>query len=37
MGNIITYVQEKGHLAFDELGFNEVDSLILSELSYLSY
>lgn len=37
MGNIITYVQEKGHLAFDELGFNEVDSLILSELSYLDF
>ena len=35
MGNIITYVQENGHLAFDELGFNEVDSLILSQLSYL--
>ncbi len=37
MGNIITYVREKGHLAFDELGFNEVDSLILSELSYLDF
>lgn len=37
MGNIITYVLENGHLAFDELGFNEVDSLILSELSYLDY
>ena len=37
MGNIITYVQQNGHLAFDELGFNEVDSLILSQLSYLDY
>lgn len=37
MGNIITYIHENGHLAFDELGFNEVDSLILSELSYLDF
>ena len=37
MGNIITYVQEMGHLAFDELGFNDVDSLILSELAYLDF
>lgn len=37
MGNIITYVQEMGHLAFDELGFNEVDSLIFSELAYLDF
>ena len=37
MGNIITYVRENGHMAFDELGFNEVDSLILSQLSYLDF
>lgn len=37
MGNIITYVRENGHLAFDELGFGEVDSLVLSQLSYLDF
>lgn len=37
MGNILSYIQEKGHLEFDELGFSEVDSLIFSELAYLDY
>jgi len=37
MGNIISYVTEKGDLSFDEWAFNEVDSLILSQLSYLDF
>ena len=34
--NINNYISYKGHLTFDELKFNEVDSLILSELSYMN-
>ncbi len=37
MGDIISYVQEKGNLSFDEWEFNRVDSLVLSELSYLDF
>lgn len=37
MGNIITYVRQCGHMAFDELGFNAVDSLIFSQLAYLDF
>lgn len=37
MGGIIDYVKEKGHLAFDDLAFNEVDSLVLAQLAYLKY
>ncbi len=37
MGDIISYVQEKGNFSFDELEFNEVDSLVLSQLSYLNF
>ena len=34
--NINSYISYKGHLTFDELKFNELDSLILSELSYMN-
>lgn len=37
MGNIISYLEEKGNHSFEELPFNEVDSLILSQLSYLDF
>lgn len=35
--NIIHYVKEYGNLSFDEFPFNEIDSLILCQLSYLNY
>ncbi len=35
MGNIISYLGEFGHLSFEELPFNEVDALILSQFAYL--
>ena len=35
MGNIISYLEEYGHLTFAEMPFNEVDALILSQFSYL--
>lgn len=35
MGNIVSYLEECGHLSFAELAFNEVDALILSQFSYL--
>ena len=34
--NINSYIAYKGHISFDELKFNELDSLILSELSYMN-
>ena len=37
MGNIISYVKENGFLTFDAMDFNEVDSLVLSQLSYLCF
>ena len=37
MGNMISYLKEKGNVTFDDLPFNEVDSLILSQLSYLDF
>ena len=36
-GNIVSYIREFGHQSFDERPFCEVDSLILSQLSYLNY
>ena len=36
-GNIVSYIREFGHQSFDESPFCEVDSLILSQLSYLNY
>lgn len=35
--NIIKYIDEYGGLSLEEEGFNEVDSLILCQLSYLNY
>ena len=37
MANIIDYVKEYGNLTFDEYPFNNVDSLILSQLTYLKF
>ncbi len=37
MNNVISYVAEFGKYDFDEKPFNEVDSLVLSQLSYLNY
>ena len=37
MGNIIDYVEEYGKYSLLERPFNEVDSLVLCQLSYLSY
>ncbi|MDE5715280.1 MAG: DUF2974 domain-containing protein [Anaeroplasmataceae bacterium] len=36
MRNIIQYVKDFGHKSFTEFPFNEVDSLILSQISYLN-
>lgn len=35
MGNIVSYLEEYGHMSFMDLPFNEVDALILSQFSYL--
>lgn len=37
MGNIIDYVKEYGNRTFLQKVFNSVDSLVLSQLSYLKY
>ena len=37
MGDIRTYISEKGDLSFQEWDFNDVDSLILCQLSYLDF
>lgn len=37
MANIIDYVKEFGNLSFEEKEFCDVDSLILSQLTYLDY
>ena len=37
MGNIVSYLEENGHLSFAELPFNEVDALILSQFSYMKF
>lgn len=37
MENIVTYIEQNGHLDFEQLPFNEVDSLVLSQLSYLNF
>lgn len=37
MGNIIDYVREWGIYSFMEKSLNEVDSLVLCQLSYLNY
>ena len=35
--NIIDYLKINGHKSFSKLPFNEVDALILAQLSYLNY
>ena len=37
MKNIIYYMKKFGDRTLDEIPFNEVDSLILCQLSYLNY
>ncbi|MCR5507953.1 MAG: DUF2974 domain-containing protein [Lachnospiraceae bacterium] len=37
MGNITDYVTEYGDRTLDELPFNEVDSLVLSQFAYLKF
>ena len=37
MGNIVSYLEECGHLDFKEMPFNEVDALILSQFAYLKF
>ncbi len=37
MKNITDYIKEYGKYTLDEMAFNDVDSLILSQLSYLKY
>lgn len=37
MKNIITYLKVKGHCDFNEMPFNEVDSLLLCQLSYIEF
>lgn len=36
MKNMITYLKKYGNMSFDELPFNEVDSLLLSQIGYLN-
>lgn len=36
-GNMIDYVLHQGKYSFEELSFNDVDSLVLSQLSYLKF
>lgn len=37
MPNIINYIQEYGNLTFEDYTFNNVDSLVLCQLSYLRF
>lgn len=37
MGNIVSYLEEFGHLTFKDMPFNEVDALVLSQFSYLKF
>lgn len=37
MANILDYLDWRGDLSFEESAFNEVDSLVLSELSFLDF
>ena len=37
MANIIDYVRYYRNKSFDELPFNEVDALILANISYLNF
>lgn len=37
MGNIVSYIEKYGHLTFEDMPFNEVDALVLSQFSYLKF
>ena len=37
MGNIVDYINEYGDKGFDEVPFNEVDGLVLSQFVYLKW
>ena len=37
MKNIIDYIKEYGNLTLEEYPFNNVDSLILSQISYIKF
>ena len=37
MGTIIDYLKEYGEYMLEEKGFNEVDSLALSQFAYLKF
>lgn len=37
MGNLINYIETYGTYSFEERPFNDIDNLILSQLSYLKY
>ena len=37
MRNIVSYLEEYGHLTFDVMPFSEVDALVLSQFSYLKW
>lgn len=37
MKNILSYIKNEGNRTFEDYPFNEVDSLILSQLSYLEF
>lgn len=37
MNDVLTYIEWRGDLSFSQSGFNEVDNLIFSLLSYPQY
>lgn len=37
MGNILDYIKWRGDLSFDKSEFNEVDNLVLSQISYVNF
>lgn len=37
MGNIVDYIKWRGDLSFDKSEFNEVDNLVLSQISYVNF
>ena len=37
MGNIVDYIKEYGKFSLEDRPFNEVDSLIMSQFSYLKF
>ena len=37
MANIIDYIKWRGDLTFEQDAFNEIDALILSQISYLNF